>query len=78
MHTQQLLNYLPAKYILMIPRDLVHFCETLSWPQVLAVVTAPVCAFKQFVNFVQFGKAAMALADLDREERYQQLHEKKQ
>jgi len=46
-----------------------NFIEALTWPQLLGYVTLPICAFKQFVNCVQFWKAAKVLVGIDLVER---------
>jgi len=70
-HTHHLLKYLPKEVILRIPLGVIRFVETtLTWPYLLAAITFPVCLGKQIINCVQFWKAAKALTDLDREERY--------
>jgi CDP-diacylglycerol--inositol 3-phosphatidyltransferase len=42
----------------------------LTWPEVIALVTFPVCAAKQGINCVQFWKASKALTESDQEERW--------
>lgn len=44
--------------------------EGITWPQVIALVTFPVCAAKQGINGVQFWKASKALTEADQEERW--------
>jgi len=43
--------------------------ENLTWPMVAAVAMFPICAMKQAINVVQFGKASEALTAVDIEER---------
>ncbi|KAL7269171.1 phosphatidylinositol synthase 1 (CDP-alcohol phosphatidyltransferase1) [Rhizina undulata] len=50
-----------AMYLLSFPA----LAETHSWPWVVAAVTFPVCAAKQWINVVQMVKAAMSLAEGD-------------
>lgn len=50
--------------------------QQLTWPQLVAAITLPVCAVKQIINMVQFWKAANHLCDSDREERYAKQHGK--
>lgn len=42
----------------------------LTWPQICAAVTFPVCAAKQIINCVQFWKAAKTLTGIDLKERH--------
>lgn len=66
-----LLAHLPVHYRRAVPLSISKYLhETLTWPQVLAVITFPVCFGKQVINCVQFWKAAKSLTDLDREEKY--------
>jgi len=41
----------------------------LSYPYVLAFITFPVCALKNWINIIQMVNAAKALAEVDKEER---------
>jgi len=41
----------------------------LSYPYLIAFVTFPICAFKNWINVVQMINAAKALAEVDREDR---------
>ena len=41
----------------------------LTWPQVLGAITLPICVAKQFINAVQFWKAAKVLVGIDLAER---------
>lgn len=77
-HTTDILPYLPKEILVKIPRSVFTFIEQrLTWPFLLAGVTFPVCFMKQVINCVQFWKAAKALTDLDREERYVLQQQKK-
>lgn len=40
-----------------------------TWPWVVAMITGPICFAKQWINVVQMGKAAVALAESDVEQR---------
>lgn len=51
--------------------------ERITWPQVVAVGTFPICLGKQIINVVQFWKASKALVDSDLEERYRAQQAKK-
>lgn len=52
-------------YLLSFPQ----FQETGSWPWVVAAITFPVCAAKQWINVVQMVKAAVSLGEGDVENR---------
>jgi CDP-diacylglycerol--inositol 3-phosphatidyltransferase len=41
----------------------------LSYPYLLAFITFPICAFKNWINVIQMINAAKALAEVDKEER---------
>jgi len=41
----------------------------LSYPYLLAFITFPVCAFKNWINVIQMVNAAKALAEVDKEDR---------
>jgi CDP-diacylglycerol--inositol 3-phosphatidyltransferase len=41
----------------------------LSYPYVLAFITFPICALKNWINVIQMVNAAKALAEVDKEER---------
>ncbi|KAL8292896.1 hypothetical protein RQP46_000590 [Phenoliferia psychrophenolica] len=49
----------------------------LTWPQVIAAVSFPVCAMKQAINCVQFWKASKVLVEADQMERWEKLQAKK-
>ena len=40
-----------------------------TWPQLLAYVSGPICAYKNFVNLVQLWKASKILVGVDLAER---------
>ncbi|WVR03674.1 hypothetical protein IAU60_000669 [Kwoniella sp. DSM 27419] len=48
---------------------LVHLLRNLTWPQVVGVLTLPICAAKQIINVVQFWKASKILVGVDLAER---------
>lgn len=50
----------------------------LTWPQVIAAISFPVCAMKQAINCVQFWKASKVLVEADQIERWEKLQAKKQ
>lgn len=60
---------LPAALVEVLPKDIVRLVYTITWPQLLAVATAPGMLIKQIINVVQLGKAAIQIAELDVEER---------
>jgi hypothetical protein len=41
----------------------------LSYPYLLAFITFPICAFKNWINVIQMINAAKALAEVDKDER---------
>jgi len=41
----------------------------LSYPYLLAFITFPICAFKNWINVIQMVNAARALADVDKDDR---------
>lgn len=43
----------------------------LTWPQAIAMLTFPVCATKNIINFVQLWKASKILVGVDLAERAQ-------
>ena len=59
-----------ALYLLSFP----DFAQDLySWPWFVAVITAPICFAKQWINVVQMVKAAVTLAEGDVELRRKAL-----
>lgn len=54
-----------AIYLLSFP----DFAQNHNWPWVVAAVTLPICAAKQWINVVQMVKAAITLAEGDVEMR---------
>ncbi|KAH8149103.1 uncharacterized protein LAJ45_06642 [Morchella importuna] len=54
-----------AMYLLSFPQ----FQGEVSWPWVVAAITFPVCAAKQWINVVQMVKAAVSLSEGDLEMR---------
>lgn len=63
--------------LLLLSPPLTRALAELSWPQVIALVTFPICAAKQGINCVQFWKASKALTEADQEDRWLKLHETK-
>ena len=55
-----------AMYLLSFPQ---FSSEIHSWPWIVAMVTFPICAAKQWINVVQMVKAAVSLAEGDLEQR---------
>ena len=43
----------------------------MSWPIVLAIISAPICALKNWLNVVQLWKASKVLVGVDLAERAQ-------
>ena len=41
----------------------------LSYPYLIAFITFPICAFKNWINVIQMVNAAKALAEVDKEDR---------
>lgn len=48
-----------------LPFQLHEWIGSLTWPYILAVVTAPVCFFKNVINLVQLWKASKILVGVD-------------
>ncbi|GAA5966116.1 hypothetical protein JCM21900_004940 [Sporobolomyces salmonicolor] len=63
-------------YLQTLPAPAIKTIATITWPQLLAVVTFPVMAGKQIINGVQFWKAAKVLVESDQEERWAANHKK--
>ncbi|CEQ39768.1 SPOSA6832_01325 [Sporobolomyces salmonicolor] len=61
-------------YLQTLPAPAIKTIATITWPQLLAVVTFPVMAGKQIINGVQFWKAAKVLVESDQEERWAANH----
>lgn len=62
-----------------LPFQIHEWLGSLTWPYVLALITGPVCFFKNIINLVQLWKASKILVGVDiaeraaaREERLQQ------
>ena len=47
------------------PRIVAPFIANVTWPQLLAVLSAPVCFAKQVINVVQLWKASKILVGVD-------------
>ncbi|KAJ9090843.1 hypothetical protein QFC20_007804 [Naganishia adeliensis] len=58
-----------ATYFHKTSNMLVWFLRQLTWPQVLAILTGPVCFGKNIINCVQFWKASKILVGVDLAER---------
>lgn len=56
-----------AIYLISFPQ----YATYLSWPWLVAGITFPICAAKQWINVVQMAKAAVTLAESDLEMRKQ-------
>lgn len=52
-----------------LPLDLHLWLAQLTWAQLLAWTTAPVCLLKNIINFVQLWKASKILVGVDLAER---------
>lgn len=63
-----LLRPLPASIVKALPFDAYDLIRRATWPAIVAAISLPVCAFKQFLNVIQIVKAAKALNSLDIEE----------
>ncbi|KAJ9125502.1 hypothetical protein QFC22_000463 [Naganishia vaughanmartiniae] len=48
---------------------LIWFIRQVTWPQVVAILTGPVCFGKNVINCVQFWKASKILVGVDLAER---------
>lgn len=44
--------------------------ETITWPQIMGILSFPVCFIKQVINAVQIWKAAKTLVVYDQEQRW--------
>lgn len=53
-----------------LPAPVLKALLRVSWPHLVAILCAPICAGKQIINGVQFVKAAKLLARSDQEERF--------
>jgi CDP-diacylglycerol--inositol 3-phosphatidyltransferase len=47
------------------PEIVAPFIANVTWPQLLAVVSAPICLAKQIINVVQLWKASKILVGVD-------------
>lgn len=52
-----------------LPLDLHIWLRRLTWAQLLACTTAPICLLKNVINFVQLWKASKILVGVDLAER---------
>ncbi|WWC99441.1 hypothetical protein V866_006344 [Kwoniella sp. B9012] len=55
---------------------IVYHLKNLTWPQVVGLLTFPICAGKQIINVVQFWKASKILVGVDLAERQTARREK--
>jgi len=60
----------PPELAKQLPPVIVSYVRAISWPTVAAALMFPGMLVKQVISVVQFYKAALSIADLDREERY--------
>jgi CDP-diacylglycerol--inositol 3-phosphatidyltransferase len=54
-----------------ITEFILSFMRSVTWPQIIAAITAPVCFAKQVINVVQFWKASKIVGDGNLFERLQ-------
>ena len=69
-------KYLPPSMITIFPKQIASIAwafSHLTYPQLLAILTFPVCFGKQVVNVVQFWKASKVLVGVDLAERREAL-----
>lgn len=50
---------------LLAPKEYAPLVAALTWPQFLAVFTAPICLGKNIINLVQLWKASKILVGID-------------
>lgn len=50
---------------LLAPKSLAPFVATLTWPQLLSLLTGPICVGKNIINVVQLWKASKILVGID-------------
>lgn len=67
----QIMSFLPPTIRHAIPLNVWYYIGRITWPQVIAVVSFPICFGKQVISCVQFWKAAKHLTEADREERWE-------
>ena len=63
-----LLRPLPKAVIKALPMASYDLIRRATWPAIVAAISLPVCAFKQFLNVLQITRAAQSLNSLDIEE----------
>jgi CDP-diacylglycerol--inositol 3-phosphatidyltransferase len=66
-----LMSCLPVVLQRSVPLSIWAALQRLTWPQLIAGLSFPICAGKQIINCVQFWKASKHLVDSDLEDRYQ-------
>lgn len=71
-----LLLSLPTDLLALLPTPALKLAGNLTWPQLIALLSFPVCAMKQIINCVQFWKASKVLVESDQEERWEKLQAK--
>ena len=59
------LGPLPLALVKQLPPSTYWIIRKLTWPHIVALLTFPICAFKQVLNVIQIVKAANALNDTD-------------
>lgn len=67
-------SFLPPSLLSSLPPLALKLLASLTWPQLLGMVTFPVCATKQVINCVQFWKASKLLNESDQEERWERVN----
>ncbi|WAQ86353.1 hypothetical protein PtA15_7A79 [Puccinia triticina] len=53
-----------------------RMAESITLPQLIAILTFPICAGKQIINVVQFWKASKSIVESDLEDRWKARHKK--
>lgn len=71
-----ILHQLPSSALELLPAAVFKQVALLTWPEVVAAVTLPVCFVKQVINCVQFWKASKVLVESDQEERWEKQNKK--
>lgn len=57
------------------PKIVAPYVANITWPQLLAVLCAPICLSKQIINAVQLWKASKILVGVDLAQRQAARHE---
>jgi CDP-diacylglycerol--inositol 3-phosphatidyltransferase len=71
-----ILKHLPTGIAEAVPKSVLAWLIRLTWPELVGLITFPVCFIKQVINVVQFWKASKQLCDLDLEERWRARNKK--